>query len=334
MSTSDAAEQNLEELLGGLTVDVKLRGLAFGSHATPQAMHVPRLRQSAYKVQSCGNVSHLDDVSCWKGISNAHALELALWERLFQQCLAARIEERLRRSIIVQIKKQRGKRPEMFLVTATIANPISDGVDEFTPWPSVLQSLPRDHIRFVDIDVENLIWHMIYAFYEDHRSEIASRNFRWSLGSEDLPSFVYNFLCTHDCFQDTEAGPCLYVKCTLDWSSYPCLSATAHVAWQPPDVRFHNVPVQITPRGQYIVTPCYVPTLCGPQTACYRHYTGHMVCTVTKSLSMIQWDDKAAVFRARAPDITEVRCPAMHEPDARELLTINDRESLLQPLRL
>jgi len=173
--------------------------------------------------------------------------------------------------------------------------------------PFLLRHIPKEHARFIDIDVHNLIGDMIDALYEDHPSKTAARDFRWSLGSQDLPSFVYNFLCTHDCFQETSAGPCLYVKCSLDWSKYPCLSTVAHVAWQPPDVRFHNVPAQIISRGQFVIAPFHVPVLGGLQTACYKHYPGNIFYTVTKSLSTIQWDHNDQIFRAQAPYNTEVQ---------------------------
>jgi len=46
MSASGTEEERLEELLAGLVFDVELRGFAFSSHASPQAMHLPRLRKS------------------------------------------------------------------------------------------------------------------------------------------------------------------------------------------------------------------------------------------------------------------------------------------------
>jgi len=52
MSASGTEEERLEELLAGLVFDVELRGLAFSSHAAPQAMHLPRLRKSKSLFQS------------------------------------------------------------------------------------------------------------------------------------------------------------------------------------------------------------------------------------------------------------------------------------------
>ncbi|KAL7776137.1 hypothetical protein CFE70_006550 [Pyrenophora teres f. teres 0-1] len=178
-------------------------------------------------------------------------------------------------------------------------------VNEYTLLPCLLQTIPKEHIRFIDIDVQHLIHNMIDAFYDQRPGETAARNFRWSYGSEDLASFVYNFLCTHDCFRETPAGPCLYVKCTLDWTEYPCLSAVVHIASQPPDVRFYNIPVQIASRGQYIIAAKFVPVLSGVENACYQRYTGGIVYTVKKSSSIIQWDPQGAMFRAQAPDNTE-----------------------------
>ncbi|EFQ86581.1 hypothetical protein PTT_18106 [Pyrenophora teres f. teres 0-1] len=297
MSIFDTKKQSLERLLFGLKFHVELRGLAFDLHASPHEMYIPQLRKSESRSQP---ISHLDDISYWKGISNAQALELARWEHLFQQCLVRNIEECLRRSIIVQMKS----------------------VNEYTLLPCLLQTIPKEHIRFIDIDVQHLIHNMIDAFYDQRPGETAARNFRWSYGSEDLASFVYNFLCTHDCFRETPAGPCLYVKCTLDWTEYPCLSAVVHIASQPPDVRFYNIPVQIASRGQYIIAAKFVPVLSGVENACYQRYTGGIVYTVKKSSSIIQWDPQGAMFRAQAPDNTEETPPKVDETliEARDII--------------
>lgn len=41
-------------------------------------------------------------------MSYMQARELALWESLFHQCLVPRIEERLRRTVIIQLSKRKG----------------------------------------------------------------------------------------------------------------------------------------------------------------------------------------------------------------------------------
>ncbi|KAE8857229.1 hypothetical protein PTNB29_08296 [Pyrenophora teres f. teres] len=178
-------------------------------------------------------------------------------------------------------------------------------VNEYTLLPCLLQTIPKEHIRFIDIDVQHLIHNMIDAFYDQRPGETAARNFRWSYGSEDLASFVYNFLCTHDCFRETPAGPCLYVKSS-----------------QPPDVRFYNIPVQIASRGQYIIAAKFVPVLSGVENACYQRYTGGIVYTVKKSSSIIQWDPQGAMFRAQAPDNTEETPPKVDETliEARDII--------------
>ncbi|KAI2488392.1 hypothetical protein Ptr902_02525 [Pyrenophora tritici-repentis] len=287
-SRFDAEKQSLEELLAGLAIHVEVRGLAFGSHSSPQKMYIPRLRKSENRSHP---ISHLDDISCWKGMSNAQALELARWESLFQQCLTSHIKSCLRRSIMVQIKV----------------------LDEYTLVPYLLQSIPKQHIRFIDIDVQDLVRGMIDALYDHRPGETAARNFRWSHGSEDLANFVYNFVYTHDCFRETPAGPCLYVQYTLDWTEYPCLSAVVHVASHPPMVQFCNVPVQIASMGQYVIAPKLVPVLSRLGTGSYQHYTGEVVYTVKKSSSMIQWDPKGGMFRAQAPDNTEKTSPEFCE---------------------
>lgn len=43
-------------------------------------------------------------------MSYMQARELTLWESLFHQCLVSRIEERLRRTAIIQLSKRKGDR--------------------------------------------------------------------------------------------------------------------------------------------------------------------------------------------------------------------------------
>jgi hypothetical protein len=48
---NDQTEQNLRDLLAGLSFDVELRGLAIGHNAAPHSMRYTQLRQSEYKPQ-------------------------------------------------------------------------------------------------------------------------------------------------------------------------------------------------------------------------------------------------------------------------------------------
>jgi len=48
---------------------------------------------------------------CWKGISTAQAVELTIWERVFEQCLVPQFESHMRRNIVAELGALRGTIP-------------------------------------------------------------------------------------------------------------------------------------------------------------------------------------------------------------------------------
>ncbi|KAF1945536.1 hypothetical protein EJ02DRAFT_46480 [Clathrospora elynae] len=273
--------QRLQDLLAGLVFDIDLRGMAASSAASLATMHFPRLRQSPSKEHA---ISHLDVVSCWKGISNAQALELTLWERLFQHCLKMQIEDCLRLAVVTQLSSS------------------GELVDKTTLLPRIIQCLPDPHVRSVAIDVEKLIRDMIETFYADHTSEVAARNFRWSLGSQDLSSFVYNFLFTQDCFTHAVAGPLLCIEFSCYLYTDPVLTILADVIWQSPDIRFGHLPEQLGSGERYSIAPYHVVPSMGLDDSNYVTFPTSVNYTVKLSSSPITWDPEGDCFRAQAPD--------------------------------
>jgi hypothetical protein len=154
-----------------------------------------------------------------------------------------------------------------------------------------MQYLPNQHVRLVQADIPRLVHGMIESFYEDHPGVAAARNFHWSIGSGDLPSFVYNFVSTHDCFQQTEVGPCIFVKFNCDIETYPIVSIIADVGWQPPDVRFDHLPQQLEPGEQYPIAPFYEKPLGRLDILGFKSYTDDVHYAVGKSSSSeVYWD--------------------------------------------
>lgn len=202
-----------------------------------------------------------------------------LWERLFQRCLVSQVENDLRRLTVVQLNK------------------IRDDLEGEEPLTLLLQALPRKQNRLIEVNLPNLIHDIIDAFYNDHSSQNAVRNFRWSLGSGDLPSFVCNYIATHDCFLRSSEGVFMSAEVTLDHYTMPVVHAITRVHWQPPDVKFEHVPSQLGPRGQYHIAPYREP-----DSSSYNRFPDDVVYTVTRSTSMIQWDKFSELFRAQAPD--------------------------------
>jgi hypothetical protein len=130
-----------------------------------------------------------------------------------------------------------------------------DKVDEAELSLYLIQVLPPHHKRLVRIDLPSLIHDMIDAFYSDHPSETAARQFRWSLGSEDLPSFLYNYIMTQDCFLRISDELYLSVSVSTDWYTMPVFAVVAHVAWQPPSIDFwRGTALHPESRGKDVLT--------------------------------------------------------------------------------
>ncbi|EUC42092.1 hypothetical protein COCMIDRAFT_29221 [Bipolaris oryzae ATCC 44560] len=188
-----------------------------------------------------------------------------------------------------------------------------DYVDQVSLLPCLIQSFPENYACFINIDVSSLLYDMIDAFYEERTSHPALQSLHWSLGSGDLHTFVYNFISIQDCFQNTPAGPCIFVKCSIDWFSFPLIAVNADIAWYPPAFDFMVGPAQIRPGARYIIAPCRRPILQEPGISGCKSFPDYVRYVVTKSSSMVKWDHKAKLFRMQAPDKLEGNTAAVLE---------------------
>jgi hypothetical protein len=53
--------------------------------------------------------SHLDTVSCWKGLSYSQASELMVWYHIFTECLTYLVEEALRDVVVEELLSVKSK---------------------------------------------------------------------------------------------------------------------------------------------------------------------------------------------------------------------------------
>jgi hypothetical protein len=53
--------------------------------------------------------SHLDTVSCWKGLSYSQASELMVWYHIFSDCLTCLVEEALKDALVDELLDSQGK---------------------------------------------------------------------------------------------------------------------------------------------------------------------------------------------------------------------------------
>lgn len=77
---------------------------------------------------------------------------------------------------------------------------------------------------------------MIDTLFDELHSETVATNMRWSLGSDDLPNFVYNCIMTHDYLLRFSDGLYLSVEIFIAWKTMPVLAIFAAVVSQPPNV--------------------------------------------------------------------------------------------------
>ncbi|KAJ4377497.1 hypothetical protein N0V83_000322 [Neocucurbitaria cava] len=202
--------------ISSLTFDINLEGLPIREKLSVADLHIPRVRRSPY---SDAPVSHLDVVSCWKGLSYSQATELIIWERLFQQCLALQIRKRLQGIVIKHLDEVQKPANESVLL------------------PQLVECLREKRPYRVGIDITTLIRDIIEAFYREYYDETARPYFAWSQGCGNLPRFLYNFLRTQDCFLHTHSGECLTVDLLIPSHTDTFITLIANLAWQPPEQR-------------------------------------------------------------------------------------------------
>ena len=80
----------------------------------------------------------------------------------------------------------------------------------------------------------------------------------WFMIGGDLPSFVYNFLRTRDCFIDTYPQPSVRIELVF---SLPASSISAKVVWQTPAIDFGDLPSD--PNHWTTIVPVYQSPVCG-----------------------------------------------------------------------
>lgn len=270
--------------ISSLTFDIKLEGFATREKLSVADLHIPRVRRSPY---SDAPVSHLDVVSCWKGLSYSQATELILWERLFQQCLALQIRKRLQGVVIKHLDEVQKPANESVLL------------------PQLVECLREKRPYRVGIDITTLIRDMIEAFYREYYDEAARPYFAWSQGSGNLPRFLYNFLRTQDCFLHTHSGECLTVDLLIPSHTDTFIILIANLAWQPPDVRFRDVPQKLQAGEQLCLPAPHVNTSLQSDFSNYSSMPDDTHHTIARSDLNLQWDSDRECFRGyvRRPEL-------------------------------
>ncbi|KAI4628175.1 hypothetical protein J4E80_002313 [Alternaria sp. BMP 0032] len=241
-------------------------------------MHCPRRRRSGFE-QEATDVDYLDVVMCWKGISTAQAVELTIWERVFEQCLVPQFESHMRRNIIAELGALRAYfNAGSPTVHASVLTNVADHIAEDELWSCLKQIMPVKHKRLVRIDLPKLIHDMIDAFYDDFRA--IPTNTRWSLRSGDLPNFVYNYIMTQDYLVRFSDGLYISVDVDIDWETMPVLMIFAAVVSQPPNIKLWRMPFDPKDRNAFVLYFERIFSESGSSS--YEHFPEDVVCEVKR----------------------------------------------------
>ncbi|KAF1995224.1 hypothetical protein P154DRAFT_349590 [Amniculicola lignicola CBS 123094] len=276
-ASTPTTTQSLCELLANVKVEIELRGLPGADRYKATDVYCPEVRRSP--TISDHHVSHLDVVSCWKGLSIKYASEIVWWEVLFQEALERMVLSTVLRSFAEHVRES------------------PDLIDETTVIPSLIQFTTAKTSRLIDIDVAKLVNDMMHSHYEAAFKAPSA----WFVLSRDLSSMVYNFVRTRDCFLDSYPFPCLEISFSHDHDRSRLL-LMGEVNWQPPVINFDNLPVELPAGAEYRITPHFqdldLGSSLGPRfTSFFAEPTFH---TSSKTLPLA-WDGNLLAFRAIVP---------------------------------
>ncbi|KAI4636242.1 hypothetical protein J4E83_001196 [Alternaria metachromatica] len=248
-------------------------------------MHCPRRRRSGFE-QEATDVDYLDVVMCWKGISTAQAVELTIWERVFEQCLVPQFESHMRRNIVAELGALRAYvNAGSPTVHASMLTNVADHIAEDELWPCLKQIMPAKHKRLVRMDLPKLIHDMIDAFYDDFRA--VPTNTRWSFRSGDLPNFVYNYIMTQDYLLRFSDGLYISVDVDIAWETMPVLMIYAAVVSQPPNVKLWRMPFGPKDRNAFVLYFERIFSESGSSS--YEHFPEDVVCEVKRYKTKVRY---------------------------------------------
>lgn len=142
---------------------------------------------------------------------------------------------------------------------------------------------------------------MIECLYDNYCSDNVRRYLKWSLGSGDLPSFVYNFVRTQDCFLHSLTGPCLAVDLSSRCDTSAMLAVVADLVWQPPNISFRDVPKYLRAGEHYYIAPYRVDSDLAHNLVPFRLVAETIHYTMPPSSFPLQWDPSEKAFQGLVP---------------------------------
>jgi hypothetical protein len=177
----------------------------------------------------------------------------------------------------------------------------------------MIESLKPEQTYPVLVEMESLVHRMILRLYADDHTEATRRKLKWSLSAGDLPSFVYNFVGTHDCISyktDRDGRPgAPYVEFSLLPSySDGTLTISAEPKWQLPKTTFSELPERLSYGEMYRIVPHFdVSCLGAAGYLGFSPYEHSVTYIAHKSLLPLQWDFNQECFHAPVLHSLQVR---------------------------
>jgi hypothetical protein len=107
-SIPNVEPHELMALIHKVPLDIVLSGLANEAASPASAPVFPFVRRSPL---TNGAVQHLDIISCWKNLSSSQIAELTVWNRLFEECLASQVKQRLQHDFARRLTEYPGEYP-------------------------------------------------------------------------------------------------------------------------------------------------------------------------------------------------------------------------------
>lgn len=166
----------------------------------------------------------------------------------------------------------------------------------------MLECLSEKRSRLIDIDLAQLTRDMVDLFYERHASGSDDQNFSWSLGSRDLPSFVYNFIRTQDCFFPDSTGPYLSVQYANYAYVNSIFTVTAELSWHRPDVEFDKCIIWAPDDEEYRITPYHTEPELTHQSSSFKLAPDRISFSLSRTSVPFQWDSDQECFRVLVSD--------------------------------
>ncbi|KAH7413611.1 hypothetical protein DE146DRAFT_1283 [Phaeosphaeria sp. MPI-PUGE-AT-0046c] len=255
-------------------MNIVLSGLPVDGRTNAFDFIIPHARRSTLLA---GPVQHLDVISCWKGVTNAQAWELASWDYFFKECLAVQIKEYLQREFLSRL---RGSTTQPLMMDR------------------MMQFFKNTQPLMINVDMLRLVDDMIRQMYTTYPSVTAQRRFPWTLSSGDLPSFVYNFVHTQDCFTYSIDGPRVWVDLSSRHSQGD-LIVYVELHWQYEKTTFLGLRHRLSCDQSYRITP--YTAVAGDTTRERYNFSqaqSDVTYSVSKSSLPLQWDDQQDCFHS------------------------------------